>query len=295
MRSFRLIYKILLLNFLLLIQSQAFGFDKDFKIESDRVPTEFGLLFESLKFEIKTDKEKFKMVGLIQEIGENLGILEKEHIFFLLKSEVIKNLLEFKFEKVRQFDVSTLLIERLEQDFSKKEKYLNPFSQWIWRSIIAELNYRRKSGFINNNSFNPSLFQGTKRAEALRFERYLKYIMPWIDKMDSLSSSQFNQFSKEVSWLILERINDRSIFFKRYASTLVTDTKVRLFNIPQKLLDIHPEDFKKIQKGDSNEPDLQEKSQKAKSEAETSLEKINVDDMSPMAEEIIKTIDNASQ
>jgi len=290
-----LIYKILLLNFLLLIQSPAFGFDKDFKIESDRVPTEFGLLFESLKFEIKTDKEKFKMVGLIQEIGENLGILEKEHIFFLLKSEVIKNLLEFKFEKVRQFDVSTLLIERLEQDFSKKEKYLNPFSQWIWRSIIAELNYRRKSGFISNNSFNPSQFQGTKRAEALRLERYLKYIMPWIDKMDSLSASQFNQFSKEVSWLILERINDRSIFFKRYASTLVTDTKVRLFNIPQKLLDIHPEDFKKIQKGDSNEPDLQEKSQKAKSEAETSLEKINVDDMSPMAEEIIKTIDNASQ
>jgi len=290
-----LISKILLLNFLLFFSSQALCFDKDFKIESDRVPTEFALLFESLKFEIKTEKEKFRMVALIQDIGENLGILEKEHIFFLLKSEVIKNLLEFKFEKVRQFDVTTLLIERIEQDFAKKEKYLNSFSKWIWRSIIAELNFRKKSGFIGNNSFNTAQFQGSKRAEAIRFERYLKYIMPWIDKMDSLSANQFNQFSKEVSWLILERINDRSIFFKRYASTLVTDTKVRLFNIPQKLLDIHPEDFKKIQTEESSEPDLKEKSIKAKNDAETTIEKINVDDMSPIADEVIKSIDNAAQ
>ena len=72
------------------------GFHKDFRIESDRIPTEFTLLFDSMKIELKNQKDQIRMVGLIQEIGDNLGILEKEQIYFLLKSEVIRNVLEHK-------------------------------------------------------------------------------------------------------------------------------------------------------------------------------------------------------
>lgn len=279
-----------LLLFLLLLPSLSLAFDKDLKIESDRVPTEFTLLFESMKIEIKSAKEKVQFVGLIQELGENLGTLEKDQIYLLLKSEVIKNLLQYRFDKVRQFDMTTLLIERLDNDYNQKQKYLSPFAQWIWRSIIAELKFRQKMGLITAKSFNPRSFEGAKLAEANRFQRYLGYILPWIDRMDSLTASQFNDLSKEVSWVILKRINDRSILFKRYASTLVGDTKVKLFNIPQRLLEIHPEELKRIQ-NESDEPTLKEQSEKEKSDAQETVDKVTPDDLSTVSDDVIKTID----
>lgn len=282
----------LLISFLL-CTSIAFAFDKDLKIENDRVPTEFSLLFDSMKLEIKTDKEKVRFVGLIQEMGDNLASLEKDQVFLLLKSEVIKNLLQYRFDKVREFDMTSLLIERLDNSYNQKQRYLSPFAQWIWRSTIAELKYRQKMGIITTKSFNPKSFEGAKKAEALRFERYLNYILPWIDRMDSLTASQFNELTKDVSWIILKRINERSILFKRYASTLASDTTVKLFNIPQRLLDIHPEDLKRIQANDPEEPTLKEKSEKAKGAAQESVDKITPDDMSPVSDEVMRTIDQA--
>lgn len=266
------------------------AFDKDLKIESDRVPTEFALLFESMKIEIKSGKEKIQFVGLIQELGENLGTLEKDQIYLLLKSEVIKNLLQYRFDKVRQFDMTSLLIERLDNDYNQKQKYLSPFAQWIWRSIIAELKYRQKMGLITAKSFNPRSFEGAKLAEANRFQRYLSYILPWIDRMDSLTAAQFNELTKEVSWVILKRMNDRSILFKRYASTLLSGTKVKLFNIPQRLLEIHPEELKRIQ-NEPDEPTLKEQSEKEKSNAQETVDKVTPDDMSTVSDDVIKTID----
>src|SRR5690606_38468780 len=141
----------------------------------------------------KTPSEKLQLVGIAKELDENLGNLQKEHIFFLMKSEVIKNVLEYKHQKVRSFDMTTFLIDRLEEDFKKKEGLLSPFSQWLWRSIIAELTHRKSMGLISAKSFNVNAFDGAKREEARLFNRYLKYLMPWIDKMDSLSAAEFNQ------------------------------------------------------------------------------------------------------
>ena len=105
---------------LLMLSTSAWGFDKDFKTINDRVPLEFNHLFESMKLSIKTPSEKIQLVGICKELDENLGFLAKEHVFLLMKSEVIKNVLEYKFSKVRSFAMTTFLLERLEEDFKKK-------------------------------------------------------------------------------------------------------------------------------------------------------------------------------
>ena len=278
----------LLLAFIL--STPLMAFDKDLKTTSDRIPLEFNLLFESMKLEIKSPKEKLEFIGLLQELDQNLGLLEKEHIFLLMKSEVIKNVLEHKFPQVRQFDVTNLLVTGLEKDFIEKQRYLNPFSQWIWKAILAELRHRRQLGLISDKSFNPRNFEGSKQQEALRFERYLTYLLPWIDRMDSLTPTQFNELSKQASWQVLRRLNDRSVLFKRYATTAAGDTKVTLFNIPQRLLEITPTDIKKI-KSQDEEPTLKEQAEKAREEASQQLQKITPDDMSPLSDEVIKEIE----
>lgn len=282
-----MIYKIFLF---LIISTSAYSFDKDFKTVNDRVPLEFNHLFESMKLSVTTPSEKIQLVGICKDLDSNLGFLEKEHIFFLMKSEVIKNVLEYKFKKVRSFDVTTFLLERLEEDYQKKERYLKPFSQWIWRSILAELNYRKKLGLITARSFNPESLPDSLKDEGRRFQKYLSYLLPWIDKMDSLSASQFNGLTKQVSWIILRRLNERSLLFKRFASTGVTETKITLFNIPGKLLELHPEDIKRMQKDDMP-LSLKDKSEKEKTEASKEVQNTSADDLSPLSEEVSKELE----
>ena len=285
------------MNFSLLfifIGLSCFAFDKDFTTMNDQVPLEFNLLFDSLKLEIKTPADKIRMIGLCKDLNDNIGNLKKEQIFMLMKTEVIKGVLDFKFSKLRQFDVNTMLITRLEQDYDSKKKYLNSFSRWIWQSMIAELNHRKKMGIITSSTLNPNLFEGQKRNDALRFERYLNYMNPWIDKMDSLDASAFNKLSKEVSWAILERINDRSQLFKRYASTSTGENKTAIFNIPQKLLEMTPEEIKEMQK-DETPLTLSEQSKKIKVEATTEMEKVTPLDMSTVSEDVSQELDKKIQ
>lgn len=277
-----MIFKLLLLFF---FSSNLKAFDKDFKTVNDRVPLEFVHLFESMKISIKSPSEKIRMVGMCKDLDENLGFLQKEHIFLLMKSEVIKNVLEFKFKKVRSFDMTTFLLGRLEEDFQKKQTFLTPFSQWIWRSIMAELKHRQSMGLITTRSFNPGNFESAKATEAARFARYLNYILPWVDKMDSLGAPEFNELTKQVSWIILRRLNERSLLFKRFASTATTETKITLFNIPGKLLELHPEDIKRMQ-SDVAPMTLKEESEKAKTEATKQVQEATPDDLSPLSEEI---------
>lgn len=283
-----MIYKLLIP---LIFVSSAFGFDPDFKTVNDRVPLEFNYLFESMKIAAKTPQEKIQLVGICKELDENLGYLEKEHIFLLMKSEVIKNVLEYKHKKVRSFDVTTLLINRLEEDFEKKRNLLTPFSRWIFNSIIAELKYRQSLGLISTRSFNAANFDGAKKAEAQRFARYLNYLLPWIDKMDSLSVADFNDLTKEVSWIILRRLNERSILFRRFASTATSETKITIFNIPSKLLELHPEEIKRMHSNDATPLSLKEESEKARTEATQQLQNVSPDDLSPLSEEVTKELE----
>ncbi len=268
----------------------AQAFDPDFKTVNDRVPLEFNLLFDSMKVAAKTPADKIQLVGICKELDENLGFLQKEHIFMLLKTEVIKNVLEYKHKKVRSFDVTTFLIRRLEEDFAKKQGLLNSFSQWIYRSMIAELKYRETLGLVSAKSFNISNFEGPKKIEAQRFSRYLTYILPWIDKMDSLEAADFNLITKEVSWLILKRLNQRSLLFKRFATTAATDTKVTIFNIPSKLFELHPEDIKRAQL--NQDPlTLKEESEKAKTEATKQVESVMPEDLSTLSDDVAKELE----
>jgi hypothetical protein len=247
-----------------------------------------------MKLEIKTPSEKLRVIGLSKDINENLGFLSKEHMYMLMKTEVIKSTLEFRFQKIRQFDMNYHLISRLEENFKLKNNLLNPFSRWIYQSIIAELNYRKKLGLISENSFNPNSFEGAKRQEALRFNRYLQYLFPWIDQMDSLDAGQFNKLALEVSWKVLERINDRSKLFKRFASSATSELQTIIINIPQKLLDLRPEDIKKMLR-DELTPSLADQSQREKKEASEEIEKVTPLDMSLMSDDVAKELEQKTK
>lgn len=274
---------------LLLLPCLVHGFDKDLKVTGDRTPLEFEHLFESMKLQSKAPAEKIRLVGISQELNKNLAFLPKEQIFLLMKSEVTKNFLEHKFSKVRRFDVTTLLVQRLEENFQEKEKELTPFSAWAFRSIIAELKGYVTEGLITEKSFSPEIFKGEKREKALRLKRYLNYLTPWIDQMDALPANDFNALTTDVGWEILERLNARSLLLRRFGTDSGT-ASANLINIPDRLTDLKPSEIKSLQKNESD-LSLEEKSQREKNAAAEEVKAATPDDLSPLSDEVSKEIE----
>lgn len=272
-----------------LLSSKAFAFNKDFTVISDKTPYEFNVMFNSLRGQLKKVDDQMKLVGYSEDLNRNLGFLEKEHIFLLIKSEVIKSVLEYRFEKSSQFDITTNLIEKLEKRFNDQERYLTDFSRWIWRSLIAELKHRQKLGLITQNSFNPELFSGEKKAQAVRFQRYLHYLMPWIDQMENLDHQRFNELSVKVSWEILRKLNDRSLLFKNMSYAQGAEA-TQIFNIPAKLQNLTPDKVKELKFLEENKS-LREESQRERSEATDQINQIEPNDLSPLSDEISKKIE----
>lgn len=277
---------------LLIFSFQALGFDKDFKV-NEKMPFEFSLMFESLKLGSKTPKSKLDLVALCQDIDKNLGEYKKEHIFLLVKSEIIKGLLEHKATKVRQLSLTTLLVDRLEKDLVEKQNLLTPFSLWLWRSMLAELKNAREAGLITEKTFNARAFDGARLQQAQRLQRYLNYLLPWLDKMDGLNASQFNEYTHEQALLILERINERGLLFKRFASTLGGDERTNIFNIPQRLLNLHPEEIKQIKA--QEDLTLKEKSEKEKTEAGKEVNKVTPEDLSPISDDVYNEVQKKAE
>ncbi len=279
--------------FLCLFSLKASAFNKDFTIISDKTPYEFNIMFNSMKGQVKELNDQIKLVGISEDLNRNLGFLEKEHIFLLLKSEVTKSVLEYRFEKTRQFDITLSLIQRLESRFEDQQRYLTDFSKWIWRSLIAELKHRQKLGLITQSSFNPTLFSGEKKAQALRFQKYLHYLMPWIDQMDNLDHQRFNELSLKVSWEVLRKINDRSLLFKNMSYAQASES-TQLFNIPEKLQNLTPDKVKELQFLDQNKS-LREKALEEKTKATDQINQIEANDLSPLSDEISKELENQSE
>jgi hypothetical protein len=268
--------------------------DKDFHVIRENSPHEFYLLFNSLRDSITLPEEKARLVQYSLQINENLGKLAKEHLFLLIKTEVIKGVLEYRFDKVRQFDINNLLIAKLERDYKIKQNKLSGLSRWIWQSIIAELKHRQDLGLISEKNFTPTSFEADKRTQAQRFERYLYYLIPWIDKMDGLDPENFNEITKSISWIILDRINQRSLLFRHHASSEFKSDIVKIINIPTTVRGPEMQEEKKVETTPPS-PSLSEKAQSEKIKAKEKMESITPTDLSPLSDDVARELEQDSR
>jgi hypothetical protein len=287
----------MLFNFLLILTftNISFSFDKNFKTINDRVPLEFNRLFESLRDNISDQKEKIRLVNVCTEIDDNLLGIQKEHIFFLLKSEVIKNVVEHKHKKFSTYPITSGLIIDLEKDLKKKQSNLTPFSNWIWDSVIAELKFRESENLISEKKFDKNNFKGSQKLMAQRFERYTIFLLPWIFNMLNLDPEEFNKLTQKISWNILNKISLRSLLFKKLSSNSFNETQFKIFNIPPNLIELKTEDTVKMQSDvNSRTNSLSEESLVEKNKASLEIQNVSLDDLSPLSDEITKEIEQKS-
>lgn len=253
----------------LLLPLVAHGFSKDFKLINDRAPEEFKILFESMKNGLTDPVEQNRLVAYCGRINKGLAPLKRDQALFLLKSEVYKTLLEWK------FPASTLAITsdnltRISANLLINSALYTPFSQWVIESVTTGI------------QLQPNGAQTPETAMAIKYSR------GWLEKAQSLTPKDFNDLTLQLSWEILYRVRAKSLLFQELSSQAIDATEEQTFNIPQLEAASRPEP-PKAPLGVST--DVTKQSEKLRDQAEKSVEKIEVKPSDIPAEDLSNAID----
>lgn len=279
----------LTLPLLLLWATSAWGFNKDFTIVNDRAPLEFRLMFESMKYSLKEVPEQVRLIVLAQHINMGMGPLKKDQSFFLLKSEIYKSLLEWPHPQT-QFQVGSHTLERIQANMKTSQAIYTPFSIWVLESLIADLRPYQAQGLLDLTPAQRSTLSAEKTQQYLKLQKILKYTRGWLEQADTVSAKDFNLLTEDLSWKTLERVKERSALFRRFSSKAIQDSNENTFNIPEQGMPqmTAPKSAIKIEEAPTT---LAEDGQAQKTEAEASVENIQVDSSAIPAEALSGAID----
>lgn len=270
---------------LLMLSFPVFAFHKDFKIVNERAPFEFKAVFETLKTASTAPEDQARLIAYAERINSGLGALKKDQVFFLFKSEVHKALLEWKFPESK-FNAGSHTLTRLRSTLSANQALYSPLSQWVIEALVADIDRYGKEGLLE---ISPNtVFNEARRQKLLQLQKTLRYTRGWIEMADTNSAVDFNALTLKLGWVILERIQRKSLLLNRHTTTAVADTKELTFNIPegstQRPTAKHIPEAAEV-------PSANETSQRLKTEAGEAVENIAVKPSEIPAEDMSGAID----
>lgn len=219
------------LIFLWSLLTPAHAFHKDFVLVNDRAPLEFKLAFESLKGSLKDPALQVKLIAYAQRINAGLGPLSKDQAFFLVKSEVHKTFLEWRFPPTT-FRPTALTLERLRTNRQASAALYTPLSQWVLETLVADFEPYVKENLLALTPSQAAILTGDKRQAALKLQRIIGHLAGWAEQADTLSATDFNALTAQLGWQIMERVQERAQLLRRFATQAVADTQAQTFNIP---------------------------------------------------------------
>ena len=255
---------------LALLPSIAWGFSKDFTLINDRAPLEFKIMFESMKNGLRDPVEQNRLVAYCGRINRGLAPLKKDQAMFLLKAEIYRTILDWKFPDNR-FQITDTSIKRVELNLITGQSIYSAFSVWMLEALLADVEKMKSTSTVNN-------------AESEMISRYVK---KWLSQADSLSPADFNTLTLQVSWKILERVREKSLLFQEISSEAIQATEEQTFNIPQ----LNEPGIQPAPKPLGSSPDVGAQAERAKNQAEKSLQNIEVKPSDIPAEDMSNAID----
>lgn len=264
-------------GWLILLPTFAFGFNRDFTLVNDRSPYEFKQMFESMKYQLKTPEDQLHMIVLCQHLNKSLASLKKDQVYFLLKSEVFKNALEFGY-RYTSFAPNSFTMKRLKEKLIENDQVYSSFSKWFIKALMADLAPFESDNILDSTLAQRASFIGEKQQKLLKLRKILPYVTPWIEKAYTSSAQDFNGQTLELSWAILEQAHQRALLFQKFARESVNLTQEMTFNIPEKVI----KDAGQIIESNQTKPaapemNLSQRQELEKMRAESQTKKIVVD------------------
>lgn len=197
----------------------AFNFQsalgKEVYLPNNKFPLEFVLLIQSLQKIELTDEEKKDLIKNIAIIDQIAAIMSKEEIFFIIKTEIYKAILnKYKDEKTRFKLYRPENIVKL-KDFSKRKfTALLPFANWMARAIQSDMKVIIKSHLFNKLINHLKRTNLINNSNLRKVKRRLSLLLPWYQKLSTLAKNDIDELMKEF---MIECLRKITFFIKSLA------------------------------------------------------------------------------
>lgn len=163
----------------------------------DHLPYEFRLLTKSANLYFTSSVDHYNLVNELKDIDASLEALKKEEQFFLIKSEIYKEILRFRPENellTRYIEPQTL--RQLEEKAKSFEQ--NAFVAWLIGSIKEDLTPLLSSSIRNTYNFQRQSKTPITDNELKKYENKLKILIPWAILFLQKSDDEINLYAKEL-------------------------------------------------------------------------------------------------
>lgn len=246
------------------------------EIIPNKLPLEFELAYNGIANTLIPD-EKDAFLLLSMGLQENFQKMNSNQRDFLIKTTILKFLLQYQFDfYIQNIDVNRAFLAKIEQKLNSNKSTYSDFSQWLIKSILADMSEFKKDEALDQLSVINKSNEADMRKLAL-IKRKLKYIGPWFYVVDKMKPEEFNALMREASWRILKMIRSYSrllTFYSGIYSVANTDTFFKLPPIPEQLKDTSFEEFLDLK--DSLLPQIIPLGEKQVNEAQKLMDSIDI-------------------
>lgn len=203
-------------------------------VPKEDLPVEFSYLVESLQQYPLSDKEREEITKEIKELDKLFSLMSKEEVFFVLKSEIYKELLNKpRLAQQSQYYNKKILRTLLDLIEAKIDSY-HPFAKWIIIATYADLKQIFDSAYYNTFIVEKKGI-GLKNPNAALIEKKLNLVLPWFEDITGQSPEVFHENLKPVMLSLLAKLNKKIKYLLQYSRfeklNLVTEDALKYFEI----------------------------------------------------------------
>lgn len=181
--------------------------------EKDKLPLELVILINSINELKLSPDDNNRYIDEAKTLNGYLKYLTKEQIYFLVKSQIYKNVLEKEFQgdyKITKF--TSLDIEAIEKNYQQNKKNYSAYASWLIQSVLSDF-----STLKNYPGFNQVKLTIVEKDPTLNLIRKkLNLLSPWLGAISTLTASDFNGRLKKMMFKTLADIKESAYLLKTY-------------------------------------------------------------------------------
>ena len=203
-------------------------------VPKDELPVEFSYLVESLQLYPLQDKEREDLSKVIKELDNLFSQMSKEEVFFILKSELYKELLN----KPRLTGQTQLYDKKILRKFmdlidTKIDNY-HQFAKWIIFATYSDLKQIFDSPYFNTFIVEKRGI-GFNNPNAAKIGKKFDLVLPWYEDIINQNPEEFHEMLKPVMLNFLKKIHKKLeilLTFSRFESIkLAADDHLKYFEL----------------------------------------------------------------
>ncbi len=203
-------------------------------VPKEELPVEFSYLVESLQLYPLSDLEREKVTKEIKELDKLFSLMSKEEVFFVLKSEIYKELLNKpRLTQQSKYYNKKILRPLLDVIEAKIDSY-HQFAKWIIIATYADLKQIFDSPYYNTFIVEKKGI-GLKNPNAALIEKKLNLVLPWYEDITGQNPEVFHENLKPVMLSLLTKLNKKIrilLQFSRFDTLkLVAEDTLKYFEI----------------------------------------------------------------